>query len=55
MITILAVSGLDAAFSMLFSFQGLFLMLLGTTLGVTVGAVPGLTDDALGQYVCRFC
>ena len=44
---ILASAGLDAAISMLFSLKGMFLMLLGTALGVTVGAVPGLTGAML--------
>lgn len=47
MMTILASTGLDAALTMLFSLEGLFLMLIGTTLGVTVGAVPGLTGAML--------
>ncbi|MCM8536463.1 MAG: tripartite tricarboxylate transporter permease [Lentisphaeraceae bacterium] len=47
MMTLLATVGLESAFSMLFSAQGFFLMILGTTLGITVGAIPGLTGAML--------
>ena len=35
------------AFSTLFSFQGIFFILLGTALGIFVGAIPGLTGVML--------
>jgi putative tricarboxylic transport membrane protein len=35
------------AFSTLFSLQGIFLIILGTALGIFVGAIPGLTGVML--------
>ena len=39
--------GLEAAITYLFSIQGIFLVALGTILGITVGAIPGLTGAML--------
>lgn len=39
--------GLEEALSQLFSPAGIFVVLLGTTLGIFVGAVPGLTGTML--------
>jgi putative tricarboxylic transport membrane protein len=39
--------GLEAAISYLFSLQGLLLVACGTILGITVGAIPGLTGAML--------
>jgi len=38
---------LHAASSYLFSVQGIFLIILGTVLGITMGAIPGLTGAML--------
>ena len=38
---------LQVASAYLFSVQGLFLVVLGTVLGITMGAIPGLTGAML--------
>jgi len=38
---------MQGAIASLFSFQGIFFVLLGTTLGIYVGAIPGLTGTML--------
>ena len=43
----LAVDGLNDAIGVLFSFYGAGVILVGTFLGITVGAVPGLTGTML--------
>jgi putative tricarboxylic transport membrane protein len=40
-------AGLESAFNYIFSVQGILLMMCGTILGITVGAIPGLTGAML--------
>ena len=40
-------TGIESAFAYLFSVQGILLMVVGTVLGITVGAIPGLTGAML--------